>query len=168
MIAKNLLLHMYSDQMHSYYGTLNIIYCTEEVGVADIIYCWRDEIPREFTFVNNDVLYYKHQRNCRKWATVLDCCCRQLQLVTMATIVMTGYHSHWLHPLLLDTGCWSWSAMTSQFSVNVGLLEVMMVVAVNSHIWSNGDSSLVKGYTRCWLDRVSKRAWHYMEVLWLE
>ena len=36
MIVKNLLLHMYSDQMHNYYGALNIIYCTEEVGVAGI------------------------------------------------------------------------------------------------------------------------------------
>ena len=135
--------------------------------------CWRDEIPREFTFVNcsvaaaavgmwllcnDDVLYYKHQRNCPKWATVLDCCCQQLQLVTVATIVM---HSHWLHPLLLGTGCWSWSAMTSQFGVSMELMEVMMVVAVNSHIWSHGDSSLAKGCTRCWLHRVSKRAWQY-------
>ena len=38
MIVKNLLLHMYSDQMHNYYGALNIIYCTEEVGVAGILY----------------------------------------------------------------------------------------------------------------------------------
>ena len=89
--------------------------------------------------------------------TVIDHYCRQLQLVTVATVAMTGYHSHRLHPLLLGTGCWCWSAMTSQFGVSVGLVEVMMVVAVKSHIWSHGDSSLVKVYTRCWLDRVSKR-----------